>query len=57
MTVSRTVSDVEDFKFTTLLFPVKSGDALPTVTQNDDGEITVNFEGQTYVVDIDNLNE
>lgn len=57
MTVSRKVSATEDFKFITLLAPVKAGGELPTVTQNDDGTLGVTFEGQSYTVDIDNLNK
>jgi hypothetical protein len=57
MTVSRKVSGAEDFKFITLLAPVKAGGELPTVTQNDDGTLGVTFEGQSYTVDIDNLNK
>ena len=57
MTVSRSVSGAEEFKFVSLLFPVKSGDALPVVTQNADGTVSVEFEGQSYTVDLNNLNK
>ncbi len=56
MTVSRTVEDVTEYEFVTLLFPVKAGDALPQVTKKDGGLVTVVFEGQTYEIDLNHLN-
>ena len=47
-TVSRYVHDVRDYRFTTLLFPIRSGDPLPAVAVTESGEVTVEYEGKTY---------
>ncbi len=56
ITVSRKVCGVRDFKFTTLLFPLKAGDVLPRVTKMLDGKLDISFEGNNYIVDIGSLN-
>ena len=47
-TVSRYVHDVRDYRFTTLLFPMRSGDVLPTAAVTESGEVSVTYEGKTY---------
>jgi len=57
ITVSRKVSGVKDFKFTTLFFPVKAGDALPEVSKNANGTVKVRFAGKEYCFDLNALNK
>ena len=57
ITVSRKVSGVKDYKFNTLIFPVKAGDALPKVTEDANGRVNICFEGKKYTVDLYSLNK
>ncbi|MBP3333709.1 MAG: alginate lyase family protein [Clostridia bacterium] len=57
ITVSRKVCAVKDFKFTTLMFPVKAGDPLPKVRKMSDGKIDILFDGKRYIIDIESLNK
>ena len=56
ITVSRKVSGVKDFKFTTLFFPIKAGEELPKVTKNANGTVNVCFAGKEYCFDLNALN-
>ncbi|MBQ6990107.1 MAG: hypothetical protein IJN58_03530, partial [Clostridia bacterium] len=56
ITVSRRVRGVKAFRFTTLLIPVRVGVPLPTVTRENDGEVTVVFGSKTYRLNPDALN-
>ena len=56
VTVSRTVNGVKDYRFTTLLFPVAKGQALPQVTKTTDNTVCVDFNGNTYALDLTALN-
>ena len=57
ITVMRRVTQVKDFKFTTLLFPVAAGDPMPVVRRRDDGKIDVEFEGKQYLLNLDALDQ
>ena len=57
ITVSRKVSGVKDYRFNTLIFPVKAGDALPKVTECANGQVNICFEGKKYTVDFHSLNK
>lgn len=54
--VTRGVKQVENCKFTTLLFPVEAGAALPEVTKHPDNTVTVVFEGKEYNFSLNELN-
>ena len=41
--------------FTTLLFPVRKGDALPVISIDADGILAVTFRGQTFTLDKNGL--
>lgn len=56
ITVSRRVRGMKVFRFTTLLIPVRVGVPLPTVTRENDGEVTVVFGSKTYRLNPDALN-
>ena len=47
-TVSRSVSGVKDFRFTTLLIPVRAEDPMPEVSVSADGTVQVTLEGRSY---------
>ncbi len=55
ITVSRKVSGVKDYRFVTLLFPVKAGEALPGAEKNG-GTVSVSFENKAYTFDIEAMN-
>ena len=55
ITVSREVKGVKDYTFTTLFFPVKKGETLPTVTKSG-SKVTVIFNGENYAFDLNELN-
>lgn len=56
VTVSREVKDVENYQFTTMLFPVRAGDELPSVRKQPDGWVEVTFEGKEYRFNTEELN-
>ena len=56
LTVGREIKGVNDFKFTTLIFPLAKDDEMPTVTR-DGSRVTVSFKGQTKEFDIERLAE
>ena len=55
ITVSRKVTGVRDFKFHTLLVPLKSGEALPVITKNERGDVSVEFKGKVYRFNLNRL--
>jgi len=55
LTVSRTVRGVRDYRFVTLLFPLRAGEAAPRVTR-DGSRLTVLFREKETVLDLDALN-
>lgn len=57
VTVSRKVRGVKDCKFNTLIFPVKTGDAVPKVIKSQNGQVHVCFEGKNYSIDFNSLNK
>ena len=57
ITVSRAVSGVKDYVFTTLFFPIKRGEPLPTVKKNTDGTVQVSFNGKEYSINLNELNQ
>jgi len=56
ITVSRAVKGVKNYVFTTLFFPVKVGDALPTVKRNG-SSVWISFNGKDYELELDKLNK
>ena len=56
-TVSRCVSGAGECRFTTLLLPMRAGDAMPEVTASDDGKVKVLFEGKAYTFDLNALDQ
>ena len=56
-TVSRRVSGAREYRFTTLLFPMRAVDALPQVTVGEDGVVSVVFEGNSYAFDLHALDK
>ncbi|MBR4867453.1 MAG: alginate lyase family protein [Clostridia bacterium] len=48
ITVSRRIRGVKEFRFVTLLIPVRAGAPLPTVTRESDGEVAVVVGNKTY---------
>ena len=54
ITVSRCVEGREKYVFTTLFFPVKKGEALPTVTKSG-SNVHVTFNGAEYDFDLNKL--
>ncbi len=54
-TVSRVVSGVKDFRFTTLLIPVRAADPMPEVSVSADGTVHVLLEGRSYTFDLNAL--
>ena len=57
ITVSRKVLDVKDFRFFTLLIPVKKGTSLPVVTKRHDGSVTVVVNEKEYHFHMENLDQ
>ncbi len=43
-------------RFTTLLFPIRKGGALPRIEKNADGTLTVTFGGKDFCLDLKKLN-
>lgn len=56
-TVSRRVENAGHFHFVTLIFPLKAGAALPRITKNADGTITVSCEGRVHRIDPEHLDQ
>lgn len=56
-TVSFCANGATDCCFTTLLFPMRAGDALPEVTVSDGGTVRVVFEGKVYTFDLNALDK
>ena len=54
-TVARKVCGVKDFCFTTLLFPIRVGEPLPTVTR-EGNLVRIVFRGCTHILRLDALN-
>jgi len=55
-TVSRKVTSVKDYVFTTLLIPVKAGDPIPNVTKAENGKIKVTVNGTEHEFTLNDLN-
>ena len=55
-TVSRCVTGAGECRFTTLLFPMRAGDAMPEVSVSD-STVRVVFEGKEYTVDLNALDK
>ena len=55
--VSRKVTGVKDYKFTTLLIPIKAGSPTPKVTHLTDTKLLITKDGKDYEIDINNLNK
>lgn len=55
-TVSRTVKNVKDFRFNTLLFPISADDALPSVTVKD-GVVDITFKNKHHTFSLDALDK
>ena len=55
ITVARKASGETECRFTSLLFPVRRGGACPTVLKNEDGTVTVRFNGKVTTIDPDAL--
>lgn len=56
VTVSRKVCGALDFRFHTLLIPVKNGDDLPVVEKDSAGNVRVTVNGKEYCFGLDALN-
>ena len=54
-TISRKVCGVRDFKFNTILFPIKRGCELPDVEKCGNNVLKITFSGKKYTVDLDRL--
>lgn len=57
VTVSRRVSGKKDFRFVTLLIPVKANTPLPRVIREGNGKVTVELGGKEYPLDLNSLNQ
>ena len=57
ITVSRAVSGVSDFRFNTLFIPLKADDAIPEVTRDEAGNVTVLLGGRTHTFNLHALNQ
>ncbi|MBQ8408868.1 MAG: alginate lyase family protein [Clostridia bacterium] len=57
ITVMRRVDGLANTRFTTLLFPVATGGEMPDVVRDENGMIRVTFEGKSYILDLNNLNQ
>ena len=57
ITVSREVKGVKNYRFTTLMFPITKDKQLPKVEKTDNGRIYIEFNGNSYTLDIDALNK
>ena len=56
-TLSRRVCGVKEFHFTTLLFPVRIGEALPHISHAGGSRYLVRFGGNEYHLDLAALNQ
>lgn len=54
-TLSRKISGVKDHRFTTLLIPIRSGNALPKIEHSENGDITVTIDELTYTLNLGEL--
>jgi hypothetical protein len=57
ITVIRRARDKADTRFTTLLFPIEKGREMPQVKRNENGTVSVTFDGVDYLLDLDRLNQ
>jgi hypothetical protein len=55
ITVARKAPGETECRFTSLLFPVRRGGACPTVLKNEDGTVTVRFNGKVTTIDPEQL--
>ena len=55
ITVSRSVSGVKNFRFDTLLIPVKAGASLPKVIKKSETVVMVTFDHKEYEFDLERL--
>jgi hypothetical protein len=55
ITVSRKITGVRDFKFHTLLIPLKSGEEIPVITKNERGDVKVILRGKEYLFNLNQL--
>ena len=56
ITVSREVKNVKNYRFTTLLIPLKIGQELPQIKKREDQKWEIVFDAINYEVDLKNLN-
>ncbi len=56
VTVSRKASNVKNFRFHTLLIPIKAGDPLPKIIRHDPTRVTVIHSNNAYEIDLHALN-
>lgn len=57
ITVIRGTRDKVHTRFTTLLFPIEKGREMPQVKRNENGTVSVTFDGVDYLLDLDRLNQ
>lgn len=57
ITVSRKVSGVKNFRLSTLFVPLKSGDALPRVTRDAQGNVTVRVSDREHCFNLYAMNQ
>lgn len=57
VTVSRTITGVKNFRFHTLLIPVRSGQPIPAVTKIGEKKFSISINGKEYTFDLDSLNQ
>jgi hypothetical protein len=55
ITVSRKITGVRDFKFHTLLIPLKSGEEIPVIKKNERGDVKVILRGKEYLFNLNQL--
>ena len=55
ITVSRKITRVKDFKFHTLLIPLKADETLPVITKNERGDVRVTLRGKEYRFNLNQL--
>ena len=56
-TVSRKVCGVKNFRFNTLLIPIKAGTPIPEIVFSDDNLISLCFNGKEYNINLAELNK
>ncbi len=54
-TIARCIENKKEYKFKTLIFPIKKGEELPKIT-NEEEKYIIEFESREYVVDFKELN-